>query len=314
MTWDSQYVIANQVIIEGSNDGLFVYAGAPATGNLIVSAAAQAGTDPYGNAYPQGINVTQGRIGTTSGARVVLDATSSQILMFNAGGAETGFWSAATQTLGLQSADGKAYQVFTINPFGQPEIDVNPDNTKFSDGYLQSFFNGVGPYTSSLILASPFGLSDSDGVGNASITLTSRKTDLTGSRIIELTADTIEADNGIIITGEIWHALPLTNSWSNSANPPAAQYRKIASPPNSIEVVGRIAHAAVSGSSQVATALPVGYRPAHTQDLAANVFGNSAAPVASPVLTLDTAGVLTLFDLPTGTTNASFHNIYSLDA
>lgn len=66
MGWSSQVVVASQVIIEGSDSGLFVYAGVPGPGTLIVSAAAQAGTDPYGNAYPQGLKVTQGTItGTT---------------------------------------------------------------------------------------------------------------------------------------------------------------------------------------------------------------------------------------------------------
>lgn len=42
--------------------GIFVYAGNPALGNLIVSIATAAGVDPYGNVYPQGLNVTQGQI------------------------------------------------------------------------------------------------------------------------------------------------------------------------------------------------------------------------------------------------------------
>lgn len=55
--WSSQVVIANQVIIEGSNDGLFVYNGAPALGNLIASIAATPGTDPYGNVYNAVFNI-----------------------------------------------------------------------------------------------------------------------------------------------------------------------------------------------------------------------------------------------------------------
>lgn len=48
---------ATTVIISGGAatlEGIFVYAGNPATGNLILSVAAQAGTDPYGNSFPQG--------------------------------------------------------------------------------------------------------------------------------------------------------------------------------------------------------------------------------------------------------------------
>lgn len=60
--WSSQVIIANKVIIEGANDYLLVYGGTPGLGTLIVSIAAQAGVDQYGNAYPQGINVTTGTI------------------------------------------------------------------------------------------------------------------------------------------------------------------------------------------------------------------------------------------------------------
>lgn len=55
MGWSNQNVIAQLVIIEGENDGLFVYNGAPALGNLIASIASAAGTDESGNAYLEGI-------------------------------------------------------------------------------------------------------------------------------------------------------------------------------------------------------------------------------------------------------------------
>jgi hypothetical protein len=44
-------VTANSVIVKGSGDGLFIYDGTPGPGTLILAAASQAGTDPYGNAY-----------------------------------------------------------------------------------------------------------------------------------------------------------------------------------------------------------------------------------------------------------------------
>jgi hypothetical protein len=46
---------ARIVIISGLNDGLFVYDGTPAAGNLVESIAADAGTDLYGNPYYAGI-------------------------------------------------------------------------------------------------------------------------------------------------------------------------------------------------------------------------------------------------------------------
>lgn len=65
--WSNQLV--SLVIVTappGQYAGIFVYSPTPGPGNLIGSWAAQAGTDPYGNAYPQGLNVAVGTItGTT---------------------------------------------------------------------------------------------------------------------------------------------------------------------------------------------------------------------------------------------------------
>lgn len=55
MGWNSQVVIATLVIIEGNDDGLFVYNGTPANGNLIATIVAGPGTDPDGNQYLGGI-------------------------------------------------------------------------------------------------------------------------------------------------------------------------------------------------------------------------------------------------------------------
>jgi hypothetical protein len=54
------------LVVSGAGQGVFVYSSAPALGNLIVSIASAAGTDAYGNPYPQGINVTTGQISGTT--------------------------------------------------------------------------------------------------------------------------------------------------------------------------------------------------------------------------------------------------------
>lgn len=45
------------IIVQSDAQGIFVYAGTPAAGNLIVSIASVTGTDPFGNSYRAGINV-----------------------------------------------------------------------------------------------------------------------------------------------------------------------------------------------------------------------------------------------------------------
>lgn len=44
-------VTANTVVVAGSGDGVFIYAGAPGPGTLVVAAISASGTDQYGNPY-----------------------------------------------------------------------------------------------------------------------------------------------------------------------------------------------------------------------------------------------------------------------
>lgn len=115
---------------------------------------------------------------------------------------------------------------------------------------------------------------------------------------------------------EPWNAMtPLQNSWSNGAAV-AAQYRFVASPPATVEIIGDITHASVSGSSIFFT-LPAAYRPANIQSAALSFyactagFANAANP---PRVTVAANGNVSGDSLPAGTTEISFHALISLDA
>jgi hypothetical protein len=60
---DAMEITGATVITDSDTGGVFVYDGSPTLGNLIVSIAAEAGTDAFGNAYPQGVDVSKGTIG-----------------------------------------------------------------------------------------------------------------------------------------------------------------------------------------------------------------------------------------------------------
>ena len=77
--------IAHIVIVYGtSGTGIFVYSGTPASGSLIVSIAAAAGTDPYGNAYEQGVTTYV----TVGGHKLALQVGSTSF----GGSTFAGFW------------------------------------------------------------------------------------------------------------------------------------------------------------------------------------------------------------------------------
>lgn len=103
------------------------------------------------------------------------------------------------------------------------------------------------------------------------------------------------------VTPEVWHSLPLTNSWTVRTGGYSAQYRMSAD--NMIEVVGEVSHASTSGTSQLATALPNAYFPANNQDIIC--FANASGGFVG-TLALSTAGILSFFNLPTGTTIMAF--------
>lgn len=50
-------VTARSVVIEGATGNILVYSGVPAPGTLVGSWAGAAGSDPFGNSYPQGIAI-----------------------------------------------------------------------------------------------------------------------------------------------------------------------------------------------------------------------------------------------------------------
>jgi hypothetical protein len=58
MGWSNQVV--NQLIItaEGNGSGLFVYAGPPKKGNLLLAISSMGGIDPYGNEYSAVLEVS----------------------------------------------------------------------------------------------------------------------------------------------------------------------------------------------------------------------------------------------------------------
>jgi hypothetical protein len=91
-------VRARTVIIfgGGTGSGIFVYDGTPALGTLIGSWTGQAGTDQYGNSYPQGLSVSVGEITgalidspqvtVTQGPLLLYGNTTQVIVPFTASG------------------------------------------------------------------------------------------------------------------------------------------------------------------------------------------------------------------------------------
>jgi len=129
----------------------------------------------------------------------------------------------------------------------------------------------------------------------------------------ELTATGGTPASPSVISTDTWNAMsPLLNSWAAIAGNVTNQYRLVASPPNTVEVIGTLD--ASSATSTKFFTLPAGYVPASQQGFPVGTFSGSAAADNVPFLQCDTSGNLTIQQRTATQTSIRYHGLISLDA
>lgn len=133
--------------------GIFFYNGTPATGNLIISIAAMAGTDPYGNTYPQGVAIAaapqtmpamQNGWTVAGHAKYMLDPNGNLVLSWKdlqvgTGADGTVIWAAGSLPAGYQPQNNRRLVCYA-NPLavfgaegsettGCPALEIEPDGS-----------------------------------------------------------------------------------------------------------------------------------------------------------------------------------------
>jgi hypothetical protein len=103
MGWNSQNVFTILIVQGGAGSGIFVYSPSPGAGNLIGSWAGQAGTDPYGNSYPAGLNATTG---TFSGSLIAGIISNTPIGTSSITGSDFSQGTIETTTITLDASGG----------------------------------------------------------------------------------------------------------------------------------------------------------------------------------------------------------------
>lgn len=253
--------------------GTFVYNGTPAAGNLIASITPLTGVDAEGNHYNAGMNVY---------------ALSTAIGFFGPGGAaEMILYSGSLSTGWNPNAEiglsGPSLNITTST--GVPGMIINADGVKFSPG------------------ANP----------NPEILSGSSQLDI-GSDLVMLPANDLYATRpGTTDTLDNWNPMTLINSWANNAGYITARYRKIASPPNSVEVIGVLnAAAATSG---IFFTVPAAYVPPNTQPVTAAGANAGVGAGLSPWIRIDNSGNLSVQNTGAvpGAFIIPFHGTYTLD-
>lgn len=109
MGWSSQAVIARLVIVEGTDDGVFIYGGPAALGNLISSDTAVAGTDAYGNAFVAGQTTY-----TSSGGIFYACSVQAAAVTFWTAAAAGGPWTSGASLHGDSAGDMYVNAVTTL--------------------------------------------------------------------------------------------------------------------------------------------------------------------------------------------------------
>lgn len=285
-------------IVGGS---LFIYTGTPGLGTLVASITSLT-ADPFGNVTkPGGLTVYSGAAHLQVHVNSTVSEPAIDMVTGVASEAENGMLYSAPVNTGLVN------ELIETNLLGPGSTD---DKTQ---GLVQ------------LVSAAADGSSQAGGVFYVIDNTTAVSTPLAfwnstaGFSILAGSATAVKPGTGTSPANppasEIWHPMtPFLNGWANVAGFAVAQYRKVASPVNSVEIIGAINAAAASAATFFT--LPAGYRPTHQQPVC-SMGANAAVPAGlSPWIECTTGGSLAVQN--TGGVPAAwesfFHGFISLDA
>lgn len=289
-------VIANLVVIfgpAGKVSGLFVYSGTPALGNPpIFWVASTSLIDPFANVLPTLSGMLRTTISSSSTAFGLStgrpnESKTSQIYPYvvNSGGGGEYYvtWWLGPQESTQTDSTGIAQQSSSVDTI-----------TQTAHGFLIYF--------------------DANGSENVSAQWGFPGVSLPVVATLTATAPGTGTSPSNPAAAETYHAMGLLNGWANVAGFATAKYRKVASPPNSVEIIGAINAAAATAATFFT--LPAGYRPANQQPVC-SMGANAAIPAGlSPWIRCDASGNLAVQN--TGAVPAAwqsfFHGFISLDA
>ena len=236
-----------------NTSGIFIYSGTPANGNLIGSWAGAAGTDAFGNAYPQGFNISKGAISGTvfSGTDFILNSSG---LFLYGGTPANGNLVASVAGGGGTDPFGNTYQagITTYGGVGQFAA-LESGQVTFDNGSVIA----EGAPTGSLWLIPTADLViQPDNIEAAVFT----KTSITLAQPVTATAGT--ASSPTLITTDTWNTMTLINGWTVGSGG-FAQYKLM--PDNTVMIrLNNVVPGTIADGTSIWTA-PSGYVPSPTR-------------------------------------------------
>lgn len=270
MTWSSQAVVADQVFVQGTGDGVFVYQGTPGPGTLIVALTGDTGTDPYGNNYDVGLTLPNG-------------GQMSQI----SGNAE--------------------FSLTCLGAFNAGTFDFTPDRTAYAQGNItyQEGTSGQGE----LVIASPVPLTPGTDA-QAVLTLDSSTGGGATSASISSSAPMVAVQPGTTVPETwhaLPYAAQWSNAAGFQAGQYRLNVDGSVSVRGRAQFTSNGTTGLSSNGTLVCT-LPSGYRPAASQGWPVPCYGSptlASNRIASLVIGQTGAGQLTLFNVSSSATNGT---------
>lgn len=299
---DATTITAAQFIAYGANAEYLGYSGTPALGNLIFSVAPSNGTDPYGNAYKQGVAIYKGK----ATANLIVDPNSGvpALNMPSGAGSESQFGSVYT-IVANPGAVNEAINTWLKGPASTYDniaaaivlTTANKDGSNIGAGELTSGGATIAEwYGSGFHLLQP--LYGWNGVLNIGDNLS------------------MAAGKGIVGRDANWVTVGMASGWTNRGGAyPTFQVMRVAVAPGICWVRGNIqSSTSISNGSVFATFGPA-YQPALTQSLPLWVWGGTAVMNNQAHIEIDNAGNVKVWGIGTaGTCAIAFSGLMFMDA
>lgn len=245
-------------VIQQSSQGLFVYSGTPAAGNLLLAIAAVGGTDAFGNVYKTGLTISNsGLIESINGNQFVILSSTSPAITFNPN----------TVTF-----DNDGFLQSFEQPAGTAELFLQTPYHTANSGKPSRLFMASGDLTTKSQLQAT--------------------ADISQFETSQVNGDVIKSANGVPYT---WQAPSYGANWSGSTSfngnaVRTLKYRLDAE--DNVAFQGCFAAGATLPANPVFN-VPVPYRPASAMTM--TVWKNAAGTLSQGLLYIATSGNVDLF-------------------
>lgn len=253
--WSNQTPRRIVVVVGTPYSGIFFYDPAIGPGELLLSIAADAGTDPYNNSYPQGF-----AFGFAGSSQVVIGTTGGEPLLYFLTGAAGITNDSAIQTIRQNGMGASGYdqiQVLSAKNTAQNDLVISAWLASSTDGtqdpQIQDYYQ------------------DPSAVLHLYRTLSFRGCVIEAGAItaVEPGTGTSRANPAV---AETWHLAALGSGWADLGRVPL-QYR--VTPDGMLEIVGNPVTTTTTPALVIFT-LPAGWRPSISMRIGVNAFDTVA--------------------------------------